>query len=62
MAADISGVDPVVAGPPHTLFEFRGSFFSPSRDGRRFLAAVPQASSESNAPDIILNWTSLRDR
>jgi eukaryotic-like serine/threonine-protein kinase len=59
MAADISGVDPVVAGPPRTLLEFRGSFFSPSRDGRRFLAAVPQDSGESNAADIILNWTSL---
>jgi hypothetical protein len=58
MAADISGVDPVVAGHPRKLFEFRGSFFSPSRDGQRFLAAVPESSGESNAPGIILNWTS----
>jgi serine/threonine protein kinase len=59
MAADISGVDPVIAGRPHQLFEFRGSIFSPSRDGQRFLAAVPQASGEGNAADIILNWTNL---
>jgi hypothetical protein len=59
MAADISGVDPVVAGPPRKLFEFRGSFFSPSRDRQRFLAAVPQPSGESTAADIIFNSTSL---
>jgi len=62
MAADISGGDPVQVGPPHRLFEFHGALFSPSQDGQRFLAAVPQASGDSDAVNVILNWTNLSDK
>ncbi|HEY2433223.1 MAG TPA: protein kinase [Vicinamibacterales bacterium] len=59
MAADVSGGDPVKVSMPHPLFEFRGSMYSPTRDGQRFLALVPQASGQPAPVGIVLNWTSL---
>ena len=62
MAVDVSAGDPVKVGAPHTLFEFRGSFYSPTQDGQRFLVAVPQASGDRPPVNIVLNWTSPRDK
>jgi len=59
MAVAISGTTPVIAGTPQTRFEFHGAFYSPTRDGQRFLAAVPADPSDSNAFRVALNWTSL---
>jgi serine/threonine protein kinase len=57
MAAEMSGSDPVPVGSPRQLFEFKGSQFSPARDGR-FLAAVP-TSTEPSAVNVVFNWASL---
>ena len=58
-AADVSAGDPVHAGTTRELFDFRGSLYSPTRDGQRFLVAVPKASGERPRVNIVLNWTSL---
>jgi hypothetical protein len=57
MAVDVKSADPVQVGIPHALFEFHGLKYAPSRDGQRFLAAVPLASSSApNVIDVMLNW------
>lgn len=57
MAVDVKSADPVQVGVPHALFEFHGRKYAPSRDGQRFLGAVPLASSSApNVIDVMLNW------
>jgi serine/threonine protein kinase len=62
MAVDISGVDILQIGTPHTLFALCGPSYSPSRDGQHFLAAVPQTCGESISPGVIFNWPGLRGK
>jgi hypothetical protein len=57
MAVEVSGSDPVPFGPLRQLFEFKGSAFSPARDGR-FLAAVP-TSTEPSGVNVVFNWARL---
>ena len=57
MAVDVSSADPLQIGIPHPVLEFQHWQYAPSRDGQRFLAAVPLVSS--NPPHVIeamLNW------
>jgi hypothetical protein len=63
MAADVSSGDPIRVGAPHRLFEFHGSEFSPSQDGQRFLAAVPQSVKEPPpSVGLLLNWSRLIEK
>lgn len=57
MAVDVTISAPLEVGTPHKLFEFKGSAFSPSQDGQRFLAAVPQPVREPPpSVNVVLNW------
>jgi len=65
MAVDITGADPVRIGTPHRLFEVKGARdarYSPTRDGQRFLVAIPQPSTVPSRIGVVLNWPHLVDK
>jgi serine/threonine protein kinase len=59
MAVDITGVGPIRVGKAHKLLEFQGDLFSPTRDGQRFLVAIPYTSTVPSQIGVVLNWFSL---
>jgi predicted Ser/Thr protein kinase len=62
MAVDIIGADPVRLGRPHMLFavkQAQDARYSPTRDGQRFLLAVPHVSTVPSQVGVVLNWTHL---
>jgi hypothetical protein len=61
MVAEISD-DASRASPGHVLFPFQGRFYSPSRDGMRFLVANPPASWAPSSVGVDLNWINLHSK
>ena len=45
------------AGTVTRLFELRGSAYSVTRDGRRFVSNEPIGAASSRPITVVLNWT-----
>ena len=62
MAVEITSADPIRLGLPQRLFELKDGFYSPGREGQRFLVAIPRTSTVPSQVGVVLNWPRLVDK